>query len=164
MEFTTIRLAHKKSAVEIESLVKYDIYSDIPTILRNNNSFRVFKGSNFYDFIGLVDPWNLAISEKFKNILEKNRITGWKAHPIEIEGVNLNYFILEIIGKAGIIRKYDEDGDRIYGTTEVDVSSWDGSNLFHIGDTGIRVCTINLIDLIEKEEITNVEFEDLCKY
>ena len=97
MKFTTIRIAHKKSEVEIESLNKYDIYSDISSILKNNNVFKVFKGSKFYDIIGLLDPWNIAVSENFKNLLENNNITGWKAHPIKIQEISLNYYILEII-------------------------------------------------------------------
>ena len=164
MEFTTIRLAHKKSEVEIEALKHYDIESDISTILNNNDVFKVFKGSKFFDVISLVDPWNIAISEKFKNLLEGNSIVGWKGHPIKIEGSNLNYYVLEIVGKAGIIREYDEDGDRIYGTTQVDVPSWDRSDIFHIGTTGIRVCTLHVKEVIEKAKITNIEFEDLSKY
>jgi len=164
MEFTTIRLAHKKSEVEIESVIKYDIYSDIPTIYKNNNLFKIHKGSKFYDAIGLVDPWNIAISDRFKNLLEKNEIKGWSCYPIKIEKTDLKYFIFEIIGRAGLICKYDEDGDVEYGTIEVELGTWDGSDIFNLGKGGIRIINSKVKGIIEEAKITNIEFEDLSKY
>lgn len=164
MEFTTIRLSHKKSEVQIESEKKYDIYTEDSVIARDFNKFKIYKGSKFFDVIGLVDPWNIAISERFKNLLEDNDINGWKCYPIRIEDYDFKYYIFEVIGKAGIIREYDEDGDRIYGTTRVETETWDSSDIFHIGDTGIRVCTLKVRNIIENAKITNIEFEDLSKY
>lgn len=164
MTFTTIRLAHKKSEVEIESLEKYDLYEDIPIIAKKHNNFKVYKGSKYFDLIGLVDPWNIAISEKFKNLLEENNITGWKCYPIIIQETKLKYYIFEVIGKAGLISDLDEDGDRVYGTTEVEISTWDGSDIFHIGDTATRVCTLKVKEIIEKAKISNIEFWDLNRY
>ena len=164
MEFTTIRLAHKRSEIEIEAVKKYDIYSDVLTIATEHNNFKIFKGTKFFDIIGLVDPWNFAISERFKNLLTQYNIKGWKVYPINIEGSEFKYYIIDIIGKAGIIREYDEDGDRIYGTTQVDKETWDSSDLFFIGDTKILVCTLRVKEIIEKAKITNIEFEDLSKY
>ena len=164
MEFTTIRLAHKKSEVEIESLEKYDIYEDIPIIAKKHNKFKVYKGSKYFDLIGLVDPWNIAISERFKNLLEENNITGWKCYPITIQETKLKYYIFEVIGKAGLISDLDEDGDRVYGTTEVEIGTWDGSDIFNIGDTATRVCTLKVKKIIEDAKITNIEFWDLNRY
>lgn len=164
MKFTTIRLKHSRSEIQIESIKHYDIYSKISTIAEFHNDFKIYKWNKFYDLIGLVDPWNLAISEKFKSILEVNNIKGWKCYPIKIENVNTNYFLLEIIGYVGIVREYDKDGDRIYGTTEVETKTWDGSDIFHIGETGIRVCTPKLKEIIEKAKISNIEFCDLNRY
>lgn len=164
MEFTTFILARKRSGIEIESLKHYDIYTDIPTIAKNNNIFKIYKGKKFFDLIPLCDPWNYAISEKFKTLLEENNITGWTYHPIEIENTDLKYYLLEITGRAGMISQKDEDGDRIYGTIEVENSTWDGSDIFHIGDTKIKVCNNMVKEIIEKAKLTNIEFEDLSKY
>lgn len=82
MEFTTIRLAHKKSDIEIESLKHYDIYSEVSKIAELHNEFKIYKGKKFYDLIDLVDPWNVSISENFKKVLEMNKLTGWKCYPM----------------------------------------------------------------------------------
>ena len=164
MEFKTIVLQNKKSAVEIQALKKYDIDSNIPTILKNNDIFSIYKGTKFFDIISLMDPWNFAISEKFKCLLEENNITGWVCYPIIIQETNLKYYVLEIIGRAGLICEYDEDDGMVYGSLKVQKESWDGSDIFHVGDTGIIVCTNEVKDIIEKAKITNIEFDDLSKY
>lgn len=163
-EFKTLRLAQKRSAVEIESIEKYDIYSSVPTILKNNTFFKVYKGIFFYDIIGLVDPWNIAISERFKSILEQHGITGCKYHPIVVSETDLKYYVLEITGRADMICSYDEDGDVKFGSIKVDVPSWDGSDIFLLGKGGIKVVSDKLRLLIENNSITNVEFDDLENY
>ncbi|MEN2402536.1 hypothetical protein GKZ90_0022285 [Flavobacterium sp. MC2016-06] len=162
----TIIRGNKKSAVRIDAKVKYEIFGsfDDPSFLKENNVFKVDEGKVFFDLIGYQDPWNFAISERFKNILEKNNITGWDCYPIIIEDTDLKYFGFQITGKAGIISEYDEDGDRVYGSIKVDLETWDGSDIFCLGDTAIKVISSKLFELIKSSKITNVEFDDLNKY
>jgi hypothetical protein len=112
----------------------------------------------------LQDPWNFAVSERFKKNLEENNITGWNCYPIIIENTDLKYFGFQITGRAGIISDYDEDGDRVYGSIKVEQETWDGSDIFCIGDTAITVITPKLYELLESSKITNIEFDDLDKY
>jgi len=163
---TTILRGEKKGAVHIQAKVKYEIFGSFsdPSFIKKNNVFTVDEGNKFYDLICYQDPWNFAISERFKNLLEENKVTGWDCYPIIIEGVDLKYYGFQVIGRAGIIREYDEDGDRVYGTTYVDVNTWDGSDIFCIGDTAIKVISPKIEELLLKNKITNVEIDDLSKY
>lgn len=161
---TTLRLGDRRSAVHIESLVEYDIFSDVHKTLKEHNRFRVYKGKKFFDLIGLKDPWNFAISKKFKDFLELNNVTGWDCYPIIIEKSDLQYYVFQVIAHANLLCKYDKDGDMKYGTIRVEKSSWDGSDIFLLGKGGIKVVSDKLRLLIEKAKITNVEFEELEKY
>lgn len=96
--------------------------------------------------------------------MEKNKIKGWECYPIVIEGTDLNYFILNIIGRAGLICEYDEEGDVKYGSINVDYNSWDGSDIFLLGQGGIKVINNKLKMIIEQAKITNLEFEEINKY
>jgi len=162
----TLVRGNKKGAVRIQSKVKYEIFGSFedPSFLKENNIFRVDEGNKFFDLIGYQDPWNFAISERFKNVLEENNIKGWNCYPIIIENVELKYFGFQIISRAGLLAEYDEDGDMVYGTIKVDVDTWDGSDIFCIGNTAIMVITSKLYESIKGSKISNVEFDTLDKY
>ncbi len=164
MKYTTLMLANKRGEIQIESPIHYDIYSKISEILRITKDFNVVKGKKTFDFIGLCDPWNMAISENVKNLLESYSITGWKAYPIEVNGVDIKYFLLEITGRAGMKCRYDSDGDIEYGSIEVDEKTLDGTDIFYIGQTRIIVCDEKIKTLFESSKITNVKFIGLENY
>lgn len=161
MEYRVLRLAHKRCEIQIEGLVQYDIYSEVPDIVKITKEFKVIKGEKAFDFIGLCDPWNIAISENVKNLLESNGITGWKAYPIDVIGVDVKYFLFEITGKAGMKCEYDSDGDFVHGTLAVEEETWDGSDIFYVGNTGHIICTEKIRTLLESKKITNVIFDGL---
>jgi len=162
-QFVSFFLGHKRSAVRIEAKTKYEIFGSFsnPSFIKEHNEFRVDEGRKFFDLIGYQDPWNFAISERFKNLLEENKISGWDCYPIIIEDSDLKYFGFQVIGKAGPITSLDEDGDPMHGCTEFDENTWDGSDIFCLEDTAVIVCTTNVRDIILKTNITNIEFADL---
>ncbi|MEN2402535.1 hypothetical protein GKZ90_0022280 [Flavobacterium sp. MC2016-06] len=164
MDFTTIILENKRSSVIIKANIKYDMFKIFPDLLfiKENNVFKVDEGKIFFDFIGDQGPLKF-MSEQFKNLLEDNGIKGLEFFPIIMEGIDLKYY--------GYTKKtfnsyckYDEDGDSVYGTFEVDMTLWDGSDIFFLKDSGATVCTPRVREIIEKAKITNVEFKDLSKY
>lgn len=165
MEFTTIMLGQKRSQIKLKSIVKYDMFNIYPDLLfiKENNNFKADEGKKFFDFIGDQGPLKF-MSERLKNLLEDNGITGLKFFPIIIKGIDLKYYGYVKKNIINSIYKKDEDGDRIYGTFQVDMDSWDGSDIFSIKDCGATVCTLRVKEIIEKAKITNVEFEDLSKY
>ncbi len=163
MKFTTIQLTHKRSEIILEAKVKYELFnSNLDDFVIKNNIFRIDEGTKLYDFIGDQGPLKF-ISENFKNLLEDNNITGLKYYPIIIEGENLKYYYYTTEQNNSIYEK-DEDGDRIYGTFQVDIESWNGADIFYLKDSGATVCTLRVKEIIEKAKITNIDFEDLSNY
>lgn len=62
------------------------------------------------------------------------------------------------------ICEHDSDGDHIYGTFQIDFTSWNGEELFYLKDSGAIVCSLRVKELIERHNISNVSFEGLDKY
>jgi hypothetical protein len=163
MEFTTIRLAHKRSQILLKSKVKYDMFSKgLDEFIVKNNIFSINEGKKFFDYIGDQGPLQF-MSEKFKNLIEDNNIKGIQFYPIIINGTDFKYYYYKENQCSSIYDK-DEDGDRIYGTFKVDMASWDGSDIFYLKDSGATVCNTRVKEIIEKAKISNVEFQDLSKY
>ena len=72
-------------------------------------------------FNGLVkgtDAWN-------QKLLESNGVKGLSFIPIRIRGSKLQYFAF-VEAQVDSICEYDSDGDRIYGTFQIDFTSWNG--------------------------------------
>lgn len=103
------------------------------------------------------------MSERFKNLIEENNIKGLEFFPIIIEGIDLNYYYY-IEDECNSFYERDEDGDRVYGSFQIDLSTWSGTDIFYLKDSGATVCTLRVKEIIEKAKITNVEFEELSKY
>lgn len=126
MDFTTIVLGNKRRQVRLQSEVKYDPFHVFPALhnVIDNNVFFIDEGDEFYDFIGDQGPLRF-VSDKFKGLLESNRVRGLSFIPINIRGTRLQYYAL-IEAQIDSKCEYDGDGDRIYGTFQIDFTSWDG--------------------------------------
>lgn len=116
----------------------------------------------FYDFIGDQGPLRF-ISDNFKDLLENNGVKGVSFIPINIYGSRLQYYAL-LETQIDSICEHDSDGDHIYGTFQIDFTSWNGEGLFYLKDSGAIVCSLRVKELIERHNISNVSFEGLDKY
>lgn len=164
MNFTTIILGNAKRQVRLQSEVNYDPFHIFPYLqnVKDNNVFFIDEGDVFYDFIGDQGPLRF-ISDKFKNLLESNGVKGLSFIPIKIRESKLQYFAL-VETQVNSRCEYDSDDDRIYGTFQIDFTSWNGEEIFYLKDSGATVCSLRVKKLIEDNGITNVSFEDLDKY
>jgi len=135
------------------------------------------QGKKPYDLIscGFVQ----LISEKLKNLLVENNITGWKTYPIKIydkKGNSLkDYFGLSITGKCGsIINEKSENrtmppmvsGGPTYEARIglfFDESKWDGSDIFSPMGTYYIFVSEEVKTLIKQNNITNVHFEPISE-
>lgn len=164
MDFTTILLGHRKRQVRLQAKVSYDPFRIFPNFqhIKDNNLFYIDEGDVFYDFIGDQGPLRF-ISDKFKNLLENNGVKGVSFIPIKINGSNLQYYVLSET-EIDSICEYDSDGDCIYGTFQIDFTSWNGEEVFYVKGSGATVCSLRVKELIERNNISNVSFEDLDKY
>ena len=165
MEFYTIHLGQKRSQVILRSKVEYDMYNIYPELnfIKENNMFKIDEGNKFFDFIGDQGPLEF-MSEKLKNLIEENEITGLSFFPIIIDDQKVKYFGFVRDQIVNSIFENDSDGDFIHGTLRVDVNSWKGTDIFKLKNCGGMVCTPRAKEIIEKAKITNIEFDDLSNY
>lgn len=83
--------------------------------------------------------------------------------PIRIRDSKLQYYTFTE-AQINSICEDDSDGDRIYGTFQVDFTSWNSEEIFYLKDSGATVCSLRIKELIERNNISNVSFESLDKY
>ena len=164
MEFSTILLGNSKRQVRLQSEINYDPFRVFPDLqnVKNNNIFYVDEGNVFYDFIGDQGPLRF-VSDRFKNILENGGTKGVSFIPIKIKGTDLKYYAFTE-PQINSICERDADGDRIYGTFQIDFTSWNGEEFFYLRESGATVCSLRIKNLIKETHISNVRFENLNKY
>lgn len=88
----------------------------------------IVKGTTYHPYAHLSDPYNLAISTKFRNVLQANNITGWKTYPINIKDCDYEYWGFQILGKTGSIKRPSQAG-WVKGMN-INMNDWDGVDIF----------------------------------
>lgn len=161
--FFTIESALKKGEIRLQSKVKYDTLRilDNKTVLKKVNYFKIEKGSKYFDILTFSDSFFFAISEKFKLLLESNKINGLSTFPINIENSQEKYYGVICYGKAGEITNLRALNDYETDHAEFDINTWDGSDIFNLNKSLLLVCTEKVKKLIEKSKISNIEFNPL---
>ena len=159
-----ISTKNQRGAICIKTDFKYD-YEEIfdnPEPLKNK-LFKVYKGTKNMDLVPFWgEPINIAISERLKSVLEENNIKGWSYYPIKIENIEENYFGFQITGKGGEVTNRLKDGCvPMFKPVKWNEAKWDGSDIFNIEGTFIKVCTSKVKEILEKAKITNIEFSPL---
>lgn len=162
-DFYLIESANKRGAIRIEPTIEYDGLSMLdktsPLIL--NNHFIIASGNISYDLLEFADSSFFAISEKFRSILELNKVEGWNCFPIRIENLDDKYFGIYIESQAGPILNLNEVNNFEVEHCEFDESSWDGCDIFTLKDTLLVVCSEKVKDLLEFNKLSNVRFSPL---
>lgn len=163
MNFYKFRGAYSKNEARIQADVEYDTQSflGVETPLVYFNKFKVAQGKTLYDIVEFHDSTNFAISEKLNNILLENNVTGWKSFPIVIDGRNESFYAFQNLSEAGPILNLDALNRYETEITEFDIKTWDGSDIFHLKDTGINVCTEKVMELIERNRVSNIKIRPL---
>ena len=108
----------------------YLMSGEYPDWLEFPVTYHQFDGKKLRDLLS----WShhpYLMSERVKQLLEDNHVTGWKAFPIRIYDKKGNiisgYHGLSIVGRGGFFSSEKEDGLWRY-----DLSQWDGSDMFRI--------------------------------
>ena len=155
--------AHKKSAIKIQSEVKYNTLDILQSdsLLIQNNVFNLDYGKKLFDILQFSDSSNFAISKRVKELLEINNITGWACFPIVIRGISEAYFAFQTLSKAGKILNLEKVNNYETENCEFDISTWDGSDIFNLEETLLSVCTPRVKEILEKAGVTNIEFKPL---
>jgi hypothetical protein len=122
------------------------------------------------DLIMCGDPDVLLVSDLVQQVLKNVRATGWTTYPVAPTGKRatpiLGYVGLGITGRAGEPR-YDlserfkmrfvpnsPDTPSLRGVT-FDVESWDGSDLFILGETGWKIVSESVRSALKAARVRN---------
>jgi|WetSurMetagenome_2_1015567.scaffolds.fasta_scaffold611848_1 hypothetical protein len=138
--------------------------------------FKIGQGKKFGDLLDTYWGNLYLISDKFRNILEENSLSGWKTYPIKLldktETEITGYHGLSITGRCGsvdfnnstIIEKQfvpNAPKARYYKGLYVGLEKWDGSDFFlPEGYFGI-VLSAKAADIIKKSKLTNIDLKNL---
>ena len=162
--FCRIGLSNTMGQVQIKAKIDYSAYQVFknPDLLIENNAFEVLKGRNIYDILRYQDVHNFAVSERLKEALESNGVTGWSSYPITIEGIDEKYYGFWVTGQGGPVTKFDKDGNvPQFKPIKWDTAKWDGSDIFNIENTGIIGLTPKAVAVIQQFKVKSIEIKPL---
>lgn len=168
MKYYKIECENKKGGINIIPvynlpIIPYKILGAKSELIENNKFF-ISKGKQKYDVLPFEKHFgNIAISQRLKNFLEFNKITGWSSFPIEIEGLNEQYYALQILGESGGIINIDEVNTSFEKPIkrQVKASSIDGNDIFLVSGTLNILITEKLAQKLKHENFTNLTVEDI---
>jgi hypothetical protein len=125
------------------------------------------------DFVRATSARPLLISNRLRELLLENNVTGWKSWPCHIvgkHGEDYEYHFLGVSGQCGPIKhNVDSIVSRKSGLIDVeyvrgmyfDLSEWDGSDICMPNRTGHRIVTKKVRDLFGKNKIKHCEMTDI---
>lgn len=156
------RIYHGNSPIRIQALVEYDTLENITTKspLIKNNIFKVMKGTKWVDFMPFNNSFDFAISERVKIAFEASNITGVFYFPIILQNQpEKKYYCFGITSFAGKILNLERTNNFEDDHIEFDISTWDGSDVFTLEETGLKVCTKRVVDILTFNNFSNVEYK-----
>jgi hypothetical protein len=136
-----------------------------------------YMGGQVADFIFSGSVFIRVISKRVYDLLQSNKITGWKIYPVEVfdrKGQPLpGYYGFSIIGKEcrrdrtrsqRLTKQIVPQGDpfEYYKGLYFFDEDWDGSDIFLV-QNNIMVVTEKVLNLFKKNKVTNVEFIPLVE-
>ena len=156
---------------------RYDNF-DMPVIFQQKPSY---GGKKITDFLNTGFGTKLTpISDKVLDILVDNNITGWKTYPIQVFDKKgnevLGYHGFSITGrckdldisllKERVDVQYYESGPvrKYYKGFPLDLSAWDGSDMFLLSGTGFNFINKKVYSLFKKHKVTNIQYEKVTDY
>jgi hypothetical protein len=139
--------------------------------------FKQKYGNKLLDIIDTGCAGLFLISDKLKEVLENNRLTGWKTFSVEIHDTRNNhisgYHGLSVTGRCestsfeqseiiekqlvatGPVRKYYKG---------ISINRWDGADFFSPEKKYQTFVSQKASDLLKKNKITNLQLENTVEY
>ncbi len=139
--------------------------------------FREVAGESGKQMRDVLDNRNIRtylISDRMRDLLIDNNITGWECYEIEMYDKKGNivsgYNGFSVTGKCNDMVKIDfeniiKDKKRDYFEAKgamFDIEKWDGSDIFRAG--GWRIITKKVYELFKKHKITAIEMTRMTDY
>lgn len=156
------KLSYGRSPVKIQSIVAYDTLAplDENSVLVQNNLFRVDSGKKWHDVVQFADSFLFAISERVKQLLEANEISGWGSFPIQIEEhTDKEYHAFYVTSVVGEIQNLEALNNYETDIHEFDIETWKKTDFFTNEGTLNIVCAERAKNILEKGKVSNIEFE-----
>ena len=152
---------------EKRNIHDYLAMGDYPDWLEFPVIFHQFEGNKYRDALGMgCAMLTCVVSDRLKDILEKNQVTGWKIYPIVIydkkENLITGYNGFSITGRGGHFEHSDMPGWTDKKPWKYNLSNWDGSDMFFIG--GWSIVTERVKILLESEKIDKAEFRPFSEF
>ena len=126
------------------------------------------EGSKAHDLVGTTDATVMLVSRHLIDAL--GRFCGWTTYPVSIEG-HSGYEGLAVTGRAGpvddalsprvMLAPPTPEGAAVPGRRGLlfQPDSWDGSDVFVLGDSTIAVVTEPVRDALLAARVTNLRLE-----
>lgn len=140
--------------------------------------FKQKSGKKFTDILATGWVNLLLISDKLKNLLIENHLSGWKTYPIilkdkkenQIEGYH-GFSVTGISGRKSYINspiietRYVPEGPivRLYKGATIDLGKWDGSDFFVPEGTVGIVITKKVAEILKKNKISNLSLDNVAE-
>ena len=140
--------------------------------------FRHYSGKRYDDVLGIGYSSLYLISDRFREVLEKNSFTGWKCFPVRLftkKGEEVTgYQGFSVTGRAGRVDwgkseiVYIEYPTGIqeanYKGVHVDMEQWDDSDIFMPEQRYNSIMmTRKVREALLAEKITNIQFENITE-
>lgn len=172
------KLTDVPAGVDIDDLCKKGLYQrlidgDYPSWLTFPVVFRVVEGTQYRDFLEMRRLYSWLISDRLKNLLEREHITGWKSYPIVLYDKKGNevpgYHGFSITGRAKGYDNHDRyREDRMKHPMEATIrpvwntQNWDGSDIFRI-TRGSLVVTERVVKILKANKIEAIHAYPLSR-
>lgn len=139
-------------------------YKIINKIIADNQPLKLiqYAGNKWMDFVIIADIYKYIISSKLIDLLINNNITGWKTFEVELERKDLKYFGFLVTGESGAVIRETTPGH--YKGISIDMSIWDGSDIFRPQGSGLMICNEKVKEVFERNKITNMGFLDIREF
>lgn len=140
---------------------EYDGF-EFPIVWREN---KLNSGKRMRDVLDNRTVGPYLISDRMRDLLVDNDVTGWKCYPIELYDKKGNridgYNGFSVTGRCGSALEYKRDtlvqfqGDWMWKGAIFDLDAWDGSDIFFVG--GHYIITARVARLFKKHKISAIE-------
>lgn len=177
------RFDSKVSSSTIQAYIQDDTIDHIKLIRGEYEGIKfpiLFKheyGSKFKDVLDTGRVNFFLISEKFKNILQENKLTGWKVYPIKLVDKKGNeifgYHGLSVTGRCGSItynkskiiqKKLVPNGPLVKFYKGIFINEWDTNDFFCPSDRYQIFLNANAANILTARGISNLSLIDLADY
>lgn len=173
---------HLKSSLQVESIETgkddYNLIAAKYEGIKFPVLYKQVAGKKLTDILATGVPSLLLISQKLKNLLEENFVTGWTTYPIILKDKQDNqiegYHGFSVKGVSGpksyinspvIEKRLVESGPivKFYKGANIDLNKWDGADFFIPEDTIAIITTRVVANLLEKNQVSNAMLNNVSE-